>query len=282
MKEKTPAGFAGSSGLLHNPNRRLRPGRRYLQRRQNVGAGRNRAPLEKVSCRQWLSAGQPPDAATHPGRVLCLGTDNLLNPDDESLSTDLMARNILDRAAMVGGAKFARELATLFEQADAMALANQPPALTVGQRDRRQPRARVPSKWRFSIRLISSSCGIPKTNFLWIRHRTTATTSSLPPTITPPFTRQQRMLLWRTRMTVNSRGGFAGPNVANAHSPPRRPISDATCWSSEVIVKRAREGEVTIGTPTVIEMPPRSRPRRRSEEGQRAHLTFLHDDDWAE
>ena len=49
----------------------------------------------------------------------------LVEPDAENpvLSGQEIARNLLDRAAMVGGAKFAAEMLELFEQADALAIA---------------------------------------------------------------------------------------------------------------------------------------------------------------
>ena len=56
------------------------------------------------------------------------GTHALLvepDADNPMLSGNEVARNLLDRAAMVGGAKFAGEMLQLFEQADALAIADQ-------------------------------------------------------------------------------------------------------------------------------------------------------------
>jgi hypothetical protein len=155
---------------------------------------------------------------------------------------------------MVGGAKFARELATLFEQADAMALANQPA--------RTDPSGNVigvdpvlgPEQMAFFNPVNLFKLRNPKNEFLVDQASDDCYYVVASAYDYAAFARQQRTLLWRTRMTVNSRG------VSQVQSLPTlittaAPYFGRDMLESEVIVKRAREGEITIGTPTVIEMP---------------------------
>ena len=60
------------------------------------------------------------------------GSHNMLvegDAENPSLSGEQVTRNLLDRAALVGGVKFSQEMLKLFQQADAMAVLNRvPPA----------------------------------------------------------------------------------------------------------------------------------------------------------
>jgi hypothetical protein len=232
----------------------------YVQVGDTSGGEKTLAPdeierlLKKSLAANGYLPAKPPAQPPTLVVIYTWGTDNLLNPDDESLSTDQMARNILDRAAMVGGAKFARELATLFEQADAMALANQPA--------RTDPSGNVigvdpvlgPEQMAFFNPVNLFKLRNPKNEFLVDQASDDCYYVVASAYDYAAFARQQRTLLWRTRMTVNSRG------VSQVQSLPTlittaAPYFGRDMLESEVIVKRAREGEITIGTPTVIEMP---------------------------
>ena len=182
------------------------------------------------------------------------GTDNLLNPDDESHSADMVARNILDRAAMVGGAKFAREMAALFQQAAAMAMAN-PPARTdeSGNAIGGNP-VLDPGQMEFFNPVYLYKQRNPKNEFLVDQAADDCYYVVASAYDYAAFAHQQKKLLWRTRMTVNARG------ITQVQSLPTLIASAAPYFGrdmleTEVIVKRARQGEVIIGTPTVVELP---------------------------
>jgi len=193
---------------------------------------------------------QPPTLAV----IYYWGSHNLLNPTDDSFSADLVARNILDRAALVGGAKFARELATLFEQADALALANQPARTDDSGNPIGGGPVLGPAQMAFFNPVYLFKLRNSKNEFLVDQASDDCYYVIASAYDYAAFTHQQKKLLWRTRMTVNSRG------VSQVQTLPTLVASAAPYFGrdmteSEIMSKRAREGEITIGTPTVVEMP---------------------------
>jgi len=232
----------------------------YVQVGDTAGGEKTLAPdeVERLLKKSLAANGYLP--ATPPAQpptlvvIYAWGTDNLLNPDDESLSADQVARNILDRAAMVGGAKFARELATLFAQSDAMATANQPPHADPSGNAIGPTPVLGPDQMAFFNPVNLFKLRNPKNEFLVDQAADDCYYVVASAYDYAAFTRQQRSLLWRTRMTVNSRG------VSQVQSLPTlittaAPYFGRDMLESEIIVKRAREGEVIIGTPTVVELP---------------------------
>ena len=193
---------------------------------------------------------QPPTLAV----IYYWGSHNLLNPTDDSFSADLVARNILDRAALVGGAKFARELATLFEQADALALANQPAHTDDSGNAIGGGPVLGPAQLAFFNPVYLFKLRNSKNEFLVDQASDDCYYVIASAYDYAAFAHQQKKLLWRTRMTVNSRG------VSQVQTLPTLIASAAPYFGrdmaeSEIMSKRAREGEITIGTPTVVEMP---------------------------
>ncbi len=210
--------------------------------------------LKKSLAENGYRPAKPPTQPPTLVVIYAWGSDNLYDPNDDTRSADQIARNILDRAAMVGGVKFARELATLFEQADAMAAANQPartdqdgnaigigPVLGSAQMDFFNPvnlfKLRN-SKNEFLVDQASDDCYyVVASVYDYLA-----------------FAHNQRKLLWRTRMTVNSKG------ISEVQSLPTliagaAPYFGRDMAESEIMSKRAKEPEITIGTPTVVEMP---------------------------
>ena len=232
----------------------------YVQVGDTAGGEKTLAPdeVERLLKKSLAANGYLP--ATPPAQpptlvvIYAWGTDNLLNPDDESLSADQVARNILDRAAMVGGAKFARELATHFAQSDAMATANQPARTDPSGNAIGPTPVLGPDQMAFFNPVNLFKLRNPKNEFLVDQAADDCYYVVASAYDYAAFTRQQRSLLWRTRMTVNSRG------VSQVQSLPTlittaAPYFGRDMLESEIIVKRAREGEVIIGTPTVVELP---------------------------
>ena len=178
---------------------------------------------------------QPPTLAV----VYTWGSDNLFNSDDESLSADQKMRNILDRAALVGGAKFARELETLFRQTQAMGMANYVISDDVMAFANPVNLFKLRSaKNEFLLdQVVDNCCYVVASAYDYAA-----------------LAKGQRKLLWRTRMTVNSRG------VSQIQSLPTLIASAAPYFGRdmaepEILSRRANEGQITFGTPTVVEMP---------------------------
>ncbi|HTZ21121.1 MAG TPA: hypothetical protein VMC06_09585 [Opitutaceae bacterium] len=197
---------------------------------------------------------QPPTLAV----IYYWGTDNLLNDDNGALSPDQVARNILNRAALVGGEKFAKELATLFEQADAMSSAvSAGPGASSDDGSGGSPGSApmlTPVNMDFANPVNLFKMKSLKNEFLVDQASDDCYYVVASAYDYAAFAHKQRKLLWRTRMTVNSKG------VSQTQSLPTLIISAAPYFGrdmpeSEILSKRAKEGEITIGTPTVVEMP---------------------------
>jgi hypothetical protein len=196
---------------------------------------------------------QPPSLAV----IYYWGAHNLLNNDIGSLSADQVARNILDRAALVGGEKFAKELATLFERLDALVKSS--PSGSIDSSDSSgDPSGTAPTiapgLTTFNNPVNLFKMRSLKNEFLLDQASDDCYYVVASAYDYAAFTHQQRKLLWRTRMTVNSKG------VSQVQSLPTLISSAAPYFGrdmaeSEILSKRVKEGEITIGTPTVIEMP---------------------------
>jgi len=197
---------------------------------------------------------QPPTLAV----IYYWGTHNLFTNDNGSRSADQVARNILDRAALVGGTKFAKELATLFEQADAMSAAGSPgPSASSDDASGDSPGSApmlTPINMDFANPVNIFKLKNPKNEFLVDQASDDCYYVVASVYDYAAFTHNLHKLLWRTRMTVNAKG------VSQVQSLPTLIASAAPYFGrdmpeSEILSKRAKEGEITIGTPTVVEMP---------------------------
>jgi hypothetical protein len=167
------------------------------------------------------------------------GSHNLFDDSAGSMSANQIAGNILDRAALVGGKKFARELNTLFQQASDMASASSilPPEVVAWASPVNLFKLRS-SKNEFLVDQAADDC-----------YYVVASAYDYAAT-----TRGQRKLLWRTNMTVNSRG------VSQVQSLPTLITSAAPYFGRdmaepEILIRRANEEKIIIGTPTVVELP---------------------------
>lgn len=187
--------------------------------------------------------------------IFTWGTHNLLQEDDPenaTLSPTAVARNLLDRAALVGGAKFAKELKRRFELANDMAVANlTPPADPTGsvppvaapfpavQADIFNPVEQFKRENEKNEFLVDQAVSDV--------YYVVASAYDYKSAIT-----DNKILLWRTRMTVAASG------ISQDQSMPTLittagPFFGKDMADAEIIVKRAvREGTVEVGTPTVV------------------------------
>jgi len=216
--------------------------------------------VEKVLTHALAANGYLParPPATPPSIAIMFvwGSHNLLvEGDDENpaLSGNQVARNLLDRAALVGGEKFAKELLQLFSDADAMAAANPPPRV--------DPTGAVPgiepilgaSQLAFANPVNLFKMKSAKNEFLIDQ-----TAADVYYVVASAYDYQslaskQRVLLWRTRMTVAAQG------VSQEQTLPVLIASAAPFFGKEmsepeILTRRAvREGTVDVGVPVVVE-----------------------------
>jgi hypothetical protein len=189
---------------------------------------------------------QPPELVI----LYTWGTHAMLvegDADNPSLSGNEIARNLLDRAAMVGGEKFAREMLELFEQADALAVAASAP-IPPGGRPVFSPEVTammnpVEQYKRRSVKneaLVNQSFG----DLYYV----VASAYDY-----AAMQAKRRLLLWRTRMTVASAGVSAAQTLPSLiHTAA--PYLGREMAEPEMIYRRAiQTGAVEIGAATVIE-----------------------------
>lgn len=211
------------------------------------------ADIERVLVRALATNGYLP--ARPPQRPSLMvfytwGSHSRLDELDEenpALGAQQVARNILDRAALVGGDKFAKKLLEMFLEADAQnTAANVPvppggePVITQEQLDFMNP-------------INQFRRADPKNDFL-----VDQTANDVYYVVASAYDYQsvaqnKRVLLWRTRMTVAAQG------VSQDQTLPTLVASAAPYFGKdmpepETLNRRVmREGSVEIGTPTVVE-----------------------------
>lgn len=231
----------------------------------NTPAGEKTVPpedIERIFTRALAANGYlPASEPAHPATLVVIynwGAHFLLQHDDDAPENDAnsaqaVARNVLDRAALVGGSKFAAELKELFSQADAQATLNYTPPP--------DPSGTVPP--------IDPVVGADQAafanpvNLFKMRDPKNAALVELAADDcyfvvataydAAALAKKQRVLLWRTRMTVNAHG------INQLDSLPTLIIAAAPYFgkemdSSALINRRVvREGQVDVGTPVPIE-----------------------------
>jgi hypothetical protein len=210
--------------------------------------------VEKILARSLAANGylaaQPP---TQPPSLLIIytwGSDSLLvEGDDEnpSLSPDAVMRNVLDRAALVGGEKFAKELLQLFTEADAMATAVPTHMAPGGQSPM------TPEMMAFANPVNLFKLRSPKNEFLVEQSAEDVYYVVASAYDYRSAANNQKRLLWRTRMTVGAQG------VSQEQTLPTligsaAPYFGREMLESEIMTRRVMpEGRVEIGTPVVVE-----------------------------
>ncbi|MEO7411921.1 MAG: hypothetical protein ABIZ81_01070 [Opitutaceae bacterium] len=221
-----------------------------------VSGGEHTLPpdeLEQILLRSLAVSGYLPAQlpAQPPSLVVVYGWGShsmLVEGDVENpvYSGEQVVSNILDRAALVGGAKFAKELLAMFVEADAMnSAANTQlasggaPPLSPGMLTFANPVNLFKLRDAKNELLLNQAAG----NVYYIVASAYDYRS---------VTEGKQILLWRTRMTVAANG------ISQAQGLPTLlaaagPYFGKEMASPELLSKRAvREGNVEIGTPRVI------------------------------
>lgn len=213
--------------------------------------------VEKILTRALAPNGylpaQPPAHAPSLAIMFVWGSHNLLTEGDEenpSLSGQAVARNLLDRAALVGGEKFAKEMLRLFTQADALSFAANAPVAPDGQAVIGQAQL----DFMNPVNLFKMQSA--KNAFLVDQAAADVYYVVASAYDYTSLSKKQRVLLWRTRMTVAAQG------VSQEQTLPTLIASAAPFFGKEmpepeILTKRAvREGSVEVGVPTVVEAVP--------------------------
>lgn len=173
----------------------------------------------------------------------------LTEGDDENpvLSGEQVARNLLDRAALVGGEKFARKLLGLFEQAEAMSLAGNIRPPPGGEQ------VMTPAMMDFANPVNLFKRASASNEFLVDQAGSDVYYVVASAYDFQSFREKRRLLLWRTRMTVAAAGVSATQSlptlVLNAAPYFGKDMAESAILSKRVV----REGKVEVGTPTVVE-----------------------------
>jgi hypothetical protein len=187
---------------------------------------------------------QPPSLLV----VLTWGTHNRITvpgeDDANTTSTDELRRNILERAALVGGRAFAEELAKVIQESQQAA------AATAGASRLGGFTPMTETDFNNPVNLFELKN--PKNQFLLEQALDDCYYVVASAYDYPAATQGIRKLLWRTRMTVNAQGVSvqqALPTVvASASQYFGRELKEP-----EIVIRRVvPDGKVELGTPTVV------------------------------
>jgi hypothetical protein len=206
--------------------------------------------------------GYHPASPEHPPSLLIVyvwGPHNYPDvPDDAAAadaSQDVVLQNVLDRAALVGGDKFAAELG----KAVSDRVANYETLPSHGGEGLSAAAALYEMNQRMDpVKMLANKSA--KNEFLITQAGDDCYYVVASAYDYRSVAENHRQLLWRTRMTVNARA------VAQAQALPTLiatagPYLGREMTEPEVLVKRALDrGQVEIGQPKVVEMPATSTP----------------------
>jgi hypothetical protein len=241
-------------------------GPRHLGHSQGSQRTLPQEEVERLLTRSLAANGYRPASppASPPALVIMFswGSHFMLTEGDEEnpvLSGDQVARNLLDRAALVGGEKFARQLRDLFEQADALSLSGGMRAPPGGEA------VITPAMAEFMNPVGLFKRASARNEFLFDQTASDVFYVVASAYDYPSLAQNKRLLLWRTRMTVAAAG------VSAQQSLPTLVLSAAPYFGKDmpeaaILSKRTvPEGRVEIGTPSVVEpaAPTPSRPAKR-------------------
>lgn len=225
----------------------------------------NENPVAEAEIRKLLisslamSGYLPEKPPAHPATLMIIfswGTHNLLVDLDEENSTldpTAVARNLLDRAALVGGTKFSERLKQLFREANDLATANYtPPADPTGTVPA-MPSPIPPQMMEFMNPVERFKRESTRNDFLVDQAASDVYYVVASAYDLSAMKAKHRVLLWRTRMTVASAG------VSQEQSLPTMvyaagPFFGKDMTDAEIIHRKViPDGTVEIGVPRVVE-----------------------------
>lgn len=218
-----------------------------------------REQLQAMLQKALASAGFLPADEQHPATLAVVytwGLHSLLSRNSESdldaTSREAIFRNLLDRAALIGGAKFARELKELMERADAMAATNPAaredptglvpgidPALGAAQQAMMNPVALFKQASQKNAFLVEQSA-----EDIYYMVASAYDFAAM--------AKNEKQLLWRTRMTVDTQG-VSETDTLPTMIATAGPYLGKDMPEVEVITRKVnRKGVVELGPLEVI------------------------------
>ncbi len=223
--------------------------------------------VERILTRSLAANGfLPAKLPAHPPTLIVLytwGSHNMLtegDPDNPALSGEQIMRNLLDRAALVGGVKFSHDMLKLFQEADDLATLNRvPPPDPTGLVPPIDPILGA-AQMDFLNPINRFKQADPKNEFLFEQFTNDVYYVVASAYDYASVAAKTKRLYWRTRMTVAAQG------VSQEQTLPTLISSAAPYFGKdmpepEILTKRTvPEGQVEIGTATVVEMPAKPEP----------------------
>lgn len=210
--------------------------------------------VKKILQRALAASGYFPATAEHPPSIVVVytwGAHNVISPEN-AVSEAQLIRNVLDRASVVGGDKFAAELAQAFRDSNAVAEASARPLGSGSQQTADLGAAASLAQINAltdPVKLFKNRS--PKNDFLVNQASSNCYYLIASAYDYESLASPQRQLFWRTRMTVNADG------VSQVEAIPMM-ITVATPFlgrdlpESEIIRRPSvQKGQVKIGTPTI-------------------------------
>lgn len=219
--------------------------------------------VERILLRALRASGYLPATNEHPPTVVIVymwGSHNVITPGN-AVSPDLVVRNILDRAALVGGDKFARDLSKAFKESAQIAESTAPAlGVAMGAADQGATTDLGAAAALHQIADMTDPVRMfkqrsPKNDFLLSQ-----ATSNCYFVIATAFdyaslATDNRQQLWRTRLTVTSDGitqSDAIPTLITVAAP----YFGKDMKETEILQKPAvPKGSVEVGAPKVVEQP---------------------------
>jgi hypothetical protein len=238
----------------------------FNQRGHAPGNEHTLAPesVERLLTRALAASGYLPSSPEHPASLVIIytwGSHNLLvegDADNPTLSANLVARNLLDRAALVGGEQFAAKLLRLFEQADSLANAGGATVAPGGEA------VVTPAMMEFTNPVAMFRRESGKNDFL-----VEQTANDVYYVVASAYdyaalTRKIRRLYWRTRMTVAAQGVSQEQTLPTLIASAG-PYFGKDMGEPEILSKKATpEGKVQVGEAVVVEVAPAPAPAKKS------------------
>ena len=207
------------------------------------------ADLERVMKKALASQGYLPatDAAHRPSVLVVFtwGMHSRLDPNTEAISPQAMIRNMLERAALVGGTGFAQRVGHAYEERALSQLSG--PSFTDASFNLIDPVHRL-------------TAGDAKAEYLMYQIHEDIYFVVASAYDYAAVAQGKRTLLWRTNMTVNT----GGVNMKETLPPliaTAAPFFGHETAGPEALQRRInRSGQVDIGQPTVVEYMDSSAP----------------------
>jgi len=230
-----------------------------------VGGTSLAAPeIEAVLQRALAARGYLPAATGHPPTLLVVyfwGAHNLYD-QNEAISDEQWTNNILERAALAGGEKFAAELNQAISRSDAAAMTVSTKlggTAEDGSQSLGAAAAVAQMNAAFDpVRLFKQKS--PKNEFLIDQASSDCYYVVASAYEYASVATHVKQLLWRTRMTVNATG-VSQPQSLPVLIAAAAPYFGKDMAESEILTRRAvPKGKVEVGTPTVVEAAPAATP----------------------